>query len=89
MSSDEVTPRVLTIVVTGNPVDGFAMHGPFHDTEQATEWAESSLRGDWWLADLTAVGPPGRCALCGHDISDYYAPGQQLCSLCDPVTDDQ
>jgi hypothetical protein len=41
------------IVVTGNPIDGFAYHGPFDTFEDAEEWAQNAgVMGDWWITDL-------------------------------------
>lgn len=46
-----VEPR---IVITGNPVDGFAYHGPFESEEEAQEWAENECQDDWWVAPLAS-----------------------------------
>lgn len=40
-------------VITGNPVDGIFVYGPFDSTEEATEWCEENQDGqDWWLTEL-------------------------------------
>jgi hypothetical protein len=42
------------IVVSGNPVDGFTFHGPFHLREDAIAWAEDAVTTgySWWIANL-------------------------------------
>jgi hypothetical protein len=47
-----ITPT--TIVVTGNPIDGFTFYGPFDVRDDATEWIET-VNDDCWLADLNPV----------------------------------
>ena len=42
-----------TIVVTGNPVDGFVFYGPWDNSDAAVDGAEDMrLAGDWWIAPL-------------------------------------
>lgn len=42
-----------TLVITGNPVDGFFYYGPFDNAGAAIEWAERNQDGqDWWIAPL-------------------------------------
>lgn len=43
-----------TILVTGNPVDGFQFVGPFEDSDDAVRYAEDEEHRDteWWLGDL-------------------------------------
>ena len=46
----------LHIVVTGNPVDGFAFYGPFKTAEHANEEADEAFRHEeWWIAPLQAL----------------------------------
>lgn len=45
----------MSIIVEGNPVDGFVFHGPFEDSDAAVEWATNNPLGDWWLANLQDV----------------------------------
>lgn len=47
------TPHV---VISGNPVDGFAYYGPFEDSQTAIASAETITEADWWIAELKAVG---------------------------------
>lgn len=51
----------MTILITGNPVDGFQYHGPFDSTEDAADWASRTQDADWWVApvqhaELSRVG---------------------------------
>jgi hypothetical protein len=41
-----------SIIITGDPVDGFDYTGPFDSAEKATEWAEEHCDPDWWVADI-------------------------------------
>jgi hypothetical protein len=53
-------PADLPIVITGNPIDGFAHFGPFPGFVEAREWAEAAKLADpWWAAGLTPAGPGG------------------------------
>lgn len=45
------------VIVTGNPIDGVALHGPFDDGNEATEWAEVKLRTEWWNVGLHKPEP--------------------------------
>lgn len=47
---DEVRP--LKIIVTGNPVEGFTYHGPFHELPEG--WL-AGVEGDWWVAELKSL----------------------------------
>ncbi len=47
------------IVITGSPVAGFDYIGPFEDSEDAVEFGETSLVGEWWLGHLDS--PPELC----------------------------
>jgi hypothetical protein len=45
------------IIVTGNPVDGFAFYGSFSDREQASEHASINLKdANWWIAPIEDAG---------------------------------
>lgn len=44
----------MTIVLTGNPVDGMTAYGPFTTRDDALEWASHECSGDWWLMPLAA-----------------------------------
>jgi len=55
-----------SVLVTGNPVDGFEFFGPFPYGDEATEFAESAWGGayeTWWVAPLSnpcpGEGPQG------------------------------
>lgn len=40
----------MTVIVAGNPGDGFQIFGPFHSHEDGIHWAERNLKGvDWWF----------------------------------------
>ena len=41
------------VVISGNPVDGIVLHGPFIDGEQANGWADEHLNNaSWWVTTL-------------------------------------
>jgi hypothetical protein len=43
-----------TLLIVGNPVDGFDYYGPFPDADAASEWAENNRRDEvWWTTKLT------------------------------------
>lgn len=43
----------LSVVVTGNPGDGFRVIGPFKQPHYASEWADTWLPDiDWWVLPL-------------------------------------
>lgn len=40
-------------VITGNPIDGIFLYGPFPTAEAATRWAEREQGGEsWWVAPI-------------------------------------
>jgi len=47
--------KILYIIITGNPVDGFEFYGPYISHEHAV-MAADGLRGndgaDWWIDSL-------------------------------------
>jgi hypothetical protein len=48
-----------TIIITGNPVDGFKYHGPFDTPDSAIDYEEHVLDEgvDWWIAPLVTPEP--------------------------------
>lgn len=44
------------VVVSGNPIDGFSILGPFLDSDDANNWAQD-LDCDWWVTKLTTPFP--------------------------------
>lgn len=43
----------LCVVMTGNPVEGFEVIGPFKQPHYASEWADEWLDDlDWWVLPL-------------------------------------
>ena len=40
------------IVITGNPVDGFIFYGPFKSSEDAIDYGENDVFGEWWIAEI-------------------------------------
>lgn len=44
-------PNPIRVVITGNPLDGFSIFGPFDDFESATAFGES-LNEEWWTAHV-------------------------------------
>ncbi len=43
-----------TIVMCGNPVDGFNCVGPFDTVDEANDWADEHVAReyDWWVMPL-------------------------------------
>ena len=46
-----------TIIITGNPVDGFTYTGPFENYVEAVYAAEAVFDrlDEWWVADLDSA----------------------------------
>lgn len=43
----------MVVVVSGNPFDGLAIHGPFPEGNAANEWASDALqREEWWVVEV-------------------------------------
>ena len=51
--SPQREPRArAAVVLSGNPVDGLMLHGPFDDHDAALAWGDRALNFQWWTADL-------------------------------------
>lgn len=46
-----------TIVITGNPISGFAFYGPWSERGDAIDWAQAEVEADWWIASLNPARP--------------------------------
>lgn len=49
---------MTAIIITGNPVDGFDVSGPFATSMDAIDWAEDhfdNIRESWWVSKLTPI----------------------------------
>lgn len=45
----------LCVIVTGSPIDGLRIIGPFKNGDDAMWWADrANLEADWWLTELCA-----------------------------------
>jgi hypothetical protein len=44
------------VVVSGNPIDGLSIMGPFASRDTAIGWAED-IDADWWVTELTTPFP--------------------------------
>lgn len=43
------------VVVSGDPIQGIEVVGPFDDREDAIKYAETNMRGEsWWTTEMTA-----------------------------------
>ncbi len=40
------------VLIVGNPVDGFAIYGPFETADDARSAGEDTSAADWWIATL-------------------------------------
>jgi hypothetical protein len=49
---------VTTIIVTGDPVQGYRYIGPFADIEDAEDWAERAMPNELWWA-IPLITPSG------------------------------
>lgn len=45
-------------LATGNPFYGLTFTGPFETVQDAAEYAEDSVEGDWWVVEIER--PAGR-----------------------------
>ncbi len=54
------------VIIHGNPVDGFQIHGPFDSPDNAVTYAETFHSGDWWTSQLFAPTEV--------DVPDYKHP---------------
>ena len=45
----------LRVVVTGNPVDGFAFYGPITKDEAGERDFGSEISSDWWIVELDTL----------------------------------
>jgi hypothetical protein len=40
-------------VISGDPIDGITIHGPFFESDDAIDWAENFIsHGHWWVTVL-------------------------------------
>jgi hypothetical protein len=54
----------MYIIISGNPVDGFAYKGPYPDHQDALAAAEGR-GGHWWIAPIQSAEP------CTDDHEEY------------------
>ena len=47
----------LHVIISGNPVDGFEIYGPFATAEEAANFGntDAHIDGDWWIAPLHSI----------------------------------
>jgi len=45
------------VIAAGNVFDGMTIHGTFPTGEEANEWADVTIDGDWWCVALQPVAP--------------------------------
>jgi hypothetical protein len=46
----------LHVIITGNPVDGFEIYGPFATADEAAEFTmKNPIDADWWIAPLHSI----------------------------------
>jgi hypothetical protein len=43
---------VVAIIITGNPVDGFTIVGPFENRDEAFDFGNWNLKDEEWWVDL-------------------------------------
>lgn len=48
--------RLQWVIMAGNPVEGFALYGPYSDRDDAIHAGENGHLEDWWIAELEPVG---------------------------------
>lgn len=64
LTADDLDPdpdhRVgATVLITGNPVDGLSLTGPFATIEDAYIYTEHTPLDEWWAVALNAPEPNG------------------------------
>lgn len=42
----------MHVVISGNPVDGLTVWGPFKTGDDAMRWASAEIDDTWWIAPL-------------------------------------
>lgn len=47
----------LHVIVSGSPLSGLSLTGPFPSADDALKHADRHMRGEWWLTTLDT--PPG------------------------------
>lgn len=45
------------MLVTGNPLDGITLYGPFSNGEEAFSYADRTRLTEWWTAPLHRPDP--------------------------------
>ncbi len=40
------------VIISGNPIDGLTVWGPFNSCENGFNWARENLKTEWWWAIL-------------------------------------
>jgi hypothetical protein len=49
----------MTILVAGDPSEGYRFVGPWQQSNEAMQWAERNLEGiTWWAVELEAPNGP-------------------------------
>ena len=50
----DLIPERMVVVVSGSPIDGARLWGPFGQADDALEWAEATDWNDdpWWIASI-------------------------------------
>jgi hypothetical protein len=59
--------RPRAVVLSGSPVDGLTLHGPFDGVETAIAWGDRALDCQWWAGDLhepEGLAPGCACGRC-------------------------
>jgi hypothetical protein len=46
----------MYVLITGNPIDGISLIGPFDEPDAAIDYAEVNIngQGEWWLVEVEA-----------------------------------
>jgi hypothetical protein len=53
MSDTDAKPAMgMHVIMTGNPVEGFQIVGPFKVPSEAIEWATDNCVAEWWAVQL-------------------------------------
>jgi hypothetical protein len=55
--TEPVFPRLVFMVMEGNPFDGLTFYGPFIDQDEADEYADLMSLEDWKVCPMQTADP--------------------------------
>jgi hypothetical protein len=79
----------MHLLISGDPLDGIEIHGPFANDDEAVEWADVNIDGKYWLVQPSApAGDEKSAALMQiwNDAVDESDTTDQAGDIDDPQT---